>query len=65
LRLGASIGVSVFPDDGSNTDKLLTAADARMFEQKRARKAGQSIPMCPICKDGATPCVAAVAHYTS
>lgn len=39
LRVNASIGTSEFPADGHNADSLLSAADARMYEVKRARKA--------------------------
>ena len=34
LRLTASIGISVFPDDGSEADKLISSADAAMYRAK-------------------------------
>jgi diguanylate cyclase (GGDEF)-like protein len=34
VRLGASVGVSVFPADGATTDTLIRMADQRMYEQK-------------------------------
>jgi len=34
LRTGASIGVSVYPDDASDTEALLRHADAAMYEAK-------------------------------
>lgn len=38
-RLGVSIGVAMFPEDGSEMDALLHAADVRMYRDKRMRKA--------------------------
>lgn len=35
---GASIGCSLYPEDGTSRDRLLTSADAAMYAQKRARK---------------------------
>lgn len=35
LRLGASIGRAMFPDDGDGAEALLRAADEAMFEAKR------------------------------
>jgi diguanylate cyclase (GGDEF)-like protein/hemerythrin-like metal-binding protein/PAS domain S-box-containing protein len=37
-RVGASIGISVFPDDGADTDALLLAADAAMYQSKQQGK---------------------------
>ena len=33
---GASIGISIFPDDGSNVDKLVSNADHAMYEVKKS-----------------------------
>lgn len=38
VESGASIGVAVYPDHGQDLDSLLRYADARMYEDKRARK---------------------------
>jgi diguanylate cyclase (GGDEF)-like protein/putative nucleotidyltransferase with HDIG domain len=38
LNLGISVGVSVFPDDGTSIDALITAADRRMYLDKSARR---------------------------
>ena len=37
-RIGASIGVSIYPTDADNTDDLIRLADERMFKIKRTRK---------------------------
>lgn len=37
--LGASLGIALFPDDGSDLQALLTAADAAMYAVKRTRHA--------------------------
>lgn len=39
-RLGASVGVATFPDDGGDLETLLARADAAMYRDKRARKRG-------------------------
>lgn len=39
FNLKASIGISLFPDDGRNLDALLLAADIAMYEAKSAGKA--------------------------
>lgn len=39
VRLGASIGVALYPQDGANAEELLAAADAGMYRQKRAGRA--------------------------
>jgi diguanylate cyclase (GGDEF)-like protein len=36
LRIGVSIGVAVYPDNASDADGLLRAADAAMYEAKRS-----------------------------
>jgi diguanylate cyclase (GGDEF)-like protein/PAS domain S-box-containing protein len=37
IRVGASVGVAVFPDDGDTPRALLRAADAAMYEVKKTR----------------------------
>ena len=37
LSLTASIGISIFPDDGDNADVLIDCADAAMYRAKRDR----------------------------
>ena len=38
LRMGISIGVSVYPDDGTTEKELLARADDRMYAAKRSHK---------------------------
>ena len=38
IRGGASIGVSLYPEDGTSRDAMLNAADAAMYAKKNARK---------------------------
>lgn len=38
ILVGASIGISIFPDDGANAAALLNAADKAMYEAKRMGK---------------------------
>ncbi|QXT35413.1 EAL domain-containing protein [Sphingomonas sanguinis] len=40
ITIGASIGVSVFPQNGTHPDELLHAADIAMYEAKRNRTGG-------------------------
>jgi diguanylate cyclase (GGDEF)-like protein len=40
ISVGASIGISRFPDDGMVADELLHAADIAMYEAKRGSKGG-------------------------
>lgn len=47
LTVSASIGVSMYPDDGDQANMLLRKADEAMYAEKRARKqeySGQSTP---------------------
>lgn len=45
VRIGASIGIAVFPNDATDAEKLCIAADLQMYEAKRrARSLSQSLP---------------------
>ena len=37
----ASLGVAVYPEDGTTRDALLTAADSSMYKTKKAKRVGQ------------------------
>ncbi len=50
IRLGASAGAAVFPDDGTTYEALLADADRRMYRDKSARRHGSVMPA-----DGAAP----------
>jgi diguanylate cyclase (GGDEF)-like protein len=43
VRIGASIGIAVFPEDAAGMEALCIAADKRMYEEKQ-RLAAQSYP---------------------
>lgn len=43
LTIGASIGISIFPEDGSDADELLQQADSAMYAAKRD---GKNRAMC-------------------
>lgn len=38
IRVGASVGIAIFPDDGSTAQLLLSRADAAMYSAKKAGK---------------------------
>ncbi len=44
LRGGASVGVALYPDDGTSTDSLLSAADAAMYVAKHTKRHGAEMP---------------------
>jgi diguanylate cyclase (GGDEF)-like protein/putative nucleotidyltransferase with HDIG domain len=39
VRLGISIGISLYPEDGTNLNQLFTAADSQMYNDKMMQKA--------------------------
>ena len=39
LTIGISLGIAVYPDDGTKMSELLRKADARMYEAKEQSKA--------------------------
>jgi diguanylate cyclase (GGDEF)-like protein len=41
FKIGASIGVAIYPEDGTTPEQLLAIADQRMYENKKARKASR------------------------
>jgi len=39
LRGAASVGMAIYPIDGTTSDSLLSAADAAMYSAKNSRRA--------------------------
>jgi diguanylate cyclase (GGDEF)-like protein len=44
LRGGASVGVALYPDDGTSSDSLLSAADAAMYVAKHTKRHRSEMP---------------------
>ena len=44
LRGGASVGVALYPEDGTSSDSLLGAADAAMYVAKHTKRHGAEMP---------------------
>jgi len=40
VRVGASIGIAIYPDNSNSADKLLQQAEDAMYEEKRNRSGG-------------------------
>jgi diguanylate cyclase (GGDEF)-like protein len=40
VHIGASIGVAIYPGDGTNANELLSAADGAMYRVKKAGRNG-------------------------
>jgi diguanylate cyclase (GGDEF)-like protein len=47
LRLGASAGAAVFPEDGRTYEQLLAAADHLMYRDKAIRRGRIALPLAP------------------
>jgi diguanylate cyclase (GGDEF)-like protein/PAS domain S-box-containing protein len=39
VRIGASVGIAIYPDDGVDSEKLVNKADAEMYRNKRSKYA--------------------------
>ncbi|WP_263352115.1 GGDEF domain-containing protein [Acidicapsa acidisoli] len=44
VRVGASIGIAVFPDDAQDSDSLCIEADLRMYQVKQDRREATRVP---------------------
>ena len=44
LRGGASVGIAIYPEDGTTADSLLSAADAAMYVSKHTKRHGTEMP---------------------
>jgi diguanylate cyclase (GGDEF)-like protein len=44
LRGGASVGIAIYPDDGTTADSLLSAADAAMYVAKHTKRHKTEMP---------------------
>jgi len=47
FQLRASIGISIYPDDGTDLQKLITLADAAMYQAKRRQPGGIAFHAAP------------------
>ena len=45
LRLGVSVGVACFPEDGQSCTSLISTADADMYSEKTERKLTRLAPV--------------------
>jgi diguanylate cyclase (GGDEF)-like protein len=45
LRGSASVGIAIYPEDGTTADSLLTAADSAMYHAKNTRQSSGKLPM--------------------
>ena len=53
VRIGASAGVAVFPENGSTHEALLADADHRMYRDKAARRGRRGVPRAQIAAESA------------
>lgn len=44
LRGGASVGIALYPEDGTSADSLLSSADAAMYVAKHTKRHGADMP---------------------
>ena len=44
IRVGASVGVALFPDDATNVEALRVAADLRMYDTKHENRESAPVP---------------------
>ena len=54
LRLAASAGAAVFPEDGATYEALLADADHRMYRDKAARRGRVPVPGAPVIAEYVT-----------
>lgn len=47
FQVTVSVGVAIYPDDGSGADVVLSAADERLYEAKRRRRTQVDPPQAP------------------
>lgn len=50
LNVGASIGISRYPDDAKNSQELLNLADHRMYQDKEATSPWPAVSVCRLAK---------------
>lgn len=44
VRVGASVGIALFPDDAADAEALCIAADRRMYDEKRTSREVEKLP---------------------
>ena len=49
VRIGASVGITLFPEDGATAESLCIAADRKMYAEKHASKSRRSEELSDLC----------------
>ena len=55
IRIGASVGVAIYPENASGAEALHIVADQRMYSDKRARQAGAAGASARVPEPGRLP----------
>jgi diguanylate cyclase (GGDEF)-like protein len=60
-RVAMSVGQACYPEDGTDAEELLAAADKRMYSAKQVRRGARVIPFPALPGPNADPLVAGMA----